>query len=240
MRCRQAEDYVGQELDGVLAPEITGELREHLDLCGKCQEYRNDLLLGQRLLAATEPELPENFDWRLQLKLNQLLQETVGEHHYPWHEQGHDRLGWWRNFSAATAVGMAAVLALAMLVGPFGLTVTGQHGPQVASENGSNTLAANDSQDRRPLVQPRSAGLSGFGVQHVSSARSRKAERWNVSNHPGVWSQGEPEDQLTIWRLRIENQRLQQVLLESQRRNALMCARLDTAGTHALHLQHDR
>ncbi|MFT5784404.1 MAG: putative anti-sigma-YlaC factor YlaD, partial [Candidatus Krumholzibacteriia bacterium] len=118
MRCNRSQEYVSQQLDGVLPPDMASKLRDHLDSCSECEEYRSDMLLGQRLLAATEPELPENFEWKLQLKLKQTLQQAAGEAQYPWTEKMADRWSWWRNFGAATAVGLAAVLALAMVIGP--------------------------------------------------------------------------------------------------------------------------
>jgi len=228
MRCQQAEDYIGRELDAVLVPEAIGKLREHLDVCENCQQFRADLLVGQRLLAATEPQLPDNFEWKLQLKLSQVLNQVAAEQYYPWHTETHDRWGWVRNFGAATAVGLAAVLALAMLVGPFGLT---GGTPSSGVKPGAPSQIAASSSDRRPLLQPRSRGPVGFGVQHVGTA----------GNVRGVgqrrWSNSLSEEQLTIWRLRAENQQLHQVLLESQRLNALMKARLDTSGSETLHLQ---
>ena len=87
MRCSKARDYVSQEIDAILPPDATGKLRDHLDSCADCQQFHEDLLMGQRLLAATEPELPENFEWKLQLKLNQALQQSAGESHYTWSDE---------------------------------------------------------------------------------------------------------------------------------------------------------
>ena len=138
MRCGKAREYVSQELDGALPPDATGKLRDHLDTCGDCREYRDDVLLSQRLLAATEPQLPDNFEWKLQLKLNQAIQQTAGETRYPWHEEVGDRWAWLRNFGAATAVGLAAVLALAMFFGPVGTGNTnGPMASRLASSGGT-------------------------------------------------------------------------------------------------------
>ena len=68
MRCNKAREFVSQELDAILPPDATGRLRDHLDACADCREYREDLLVGQRLFAATEPTLSENFEWKLQLR----------------------------------------------------------------------------------------------------------------------------------------------------------------------------
>ena len=104
MRCNKAREYLSLEIDGVQPPDSLQELQQHLDSCADCLEYREDLLLGQRLLAATEPELPENFEWKLRLKLNQTIREAAGRADYPWQEERVDRWRWFRNFGSAAAV----------------------------------------------------------------------------------------------------------------------------------------
>ena len=116
MKCNNAQECLSLKIDGVLPAEKTGELEFHLKECTDCREFYDDLLLGMRMLAATEPQLPDNFDWKLQLKLNQALKGTVGEAAYPWEEKQSSRLRWFQNFGAAAAVGLAAVLALANCV----------------------------------------------------------------------------------------------------------------------------
>lgn len=228
MRCSKARDYVSQELDAVLPPDATGKLRDHLEACADCREYRQDVLLGQRLLAATEPRLPDNFAWKLQLKLNQTLQQSAGQAHYPWpQETNTDRWTWVRNFGAATAVGLAAVLALAMFVGPLG-----------SSDDGI-PVAVNAS-DRRPLFQPGNGGLYRSGTQQLVSTGSRNGTGGRAGYLDRGWSGSNTEDLLTIRRLRVENQRLSNMLLQYQHTNELMRARLDTSSVHALDLQHER
>lgn len=239
MRCSKAKEFISQDLDAVLPPDATGNLRDHLDACADCREYREDLLLGSRILAATEPELPDNFDWKLQLKLNQAIQQTAGEAHYPWHEEKVDRWVWLRNFGAATAVGLAAVLALAMFFGPVG---SGSNPGPVASRSAAGStaesaVAANT--DRRPLFQPRSGGLYRTGVQTTVSAAGRSVSGGANYLDRG-WAGTSTEDLHTIGRLRLENQRLNIRLLQYQRANAMMRAQLDTGGTDALDLQHEQ
>src|SRR5690606_12789389 len=53
-----------------------------------------------------------------QLRLNQTLAQAAAQAIHPWQDQRSGRGAWWRNFGAAAAVGMAAVLAVAMLVEP--------------------------------------------------------------------------------------------------------------------------
>jgi hypothetical protein len=115
MKCRKFQDWISLEIDGQLPPEKVRPLQDHLLDCDACRAYREDLRIGLRMLHATDPVLPDNFDWKLQLKLSQTLRETAREATYPWHE---DERGWRRWFSRAgisAAVGTAAVLAVAVL-----------------------------------------------------------------------------------------------------------------------------
>jgi predicted anti-sigma-YlaC factor YlaD len=91
MRCAKAREHLSDQRDEQLGPDQIGHLDRHLDSCTECREYKADLALGSRLIAATEPELPANFEWKLQLKLNQTLQEAAGDAAYPWQEENADR-----------------------------------------------------------------------------------------------------------------------------------------------------
>ena len=119
MRCSKARDYLSRDMDGLLPPDATAGLRDHVDKCRECQSFREDLVLGRRLMAASEPQLPDNFDWKLQLRLNQALQQRAGETAYPWQEESASRRNaWLPAFGAATSIGLAAVLAFAVFLGP--------------------------------------------------------------------------------------------------------------------------
>ncbi len=237
MRCSKAREYISQELDTVLAPDATGSLRDHLDACADCREYREDLVLGHRMLAATEPELPENFAWKLQLKLNQALQQTAGEARYPWQEdQVTDRWIWLRNFGAATAVGLAAVLALAMVFGPVG---PGNNGTPMASRSSSSSVAAQTT-DRRPLFQAGNRGLYRSPGQQMVSSGGSVTTGGRAAYLERSWSGTRTQDMKTISRLWGENQRLNRMLLHYQQENRMIRARLDTNGVQALDLQHDK
>ncbi len=227
MRCNKAQEYLGLDLDGVLPPDATVELTSHLDSCGDCREFREDLLLGRRILQATDPELPDNFDWKLQLRLNQAIKETAGEVAYPWEEKPADRWRWWRNFGSAAAVGMAAVLALAIISGPTSQLTS----VPVVQEQAIPSLGG----DRLPLQQKYNFG-SGFG-RPVSrdglSLNSRSAKRFQLENG---WSGRAVQDLRTIQSLKEKNFRLNRMLLETQRQNSWMRARLDTTNGMPLDL----
>lgn len=237
MRCPKAKDFISQEMDEHLPPDVTVDLAGHLDSCADCREYREDLRTGRRAMAATTPELPENFEWKLQLRLNQALQQAVGESVYPWAETDQDKWRWFRNFGAAAAVGMAAVLALAMFVGPVGDSgspdpagVTGLAGTEPGGAGGS---------DRLPLTmtQPSRGGLYNTGIQRSVSAGG------SISGGQGLfdrgWSGHDVNDLRTIQRLRMENTQLNQRLFLQQRMIQGMRTHLDTIGTNALDLEQE-
>ena len=232
MRCNKAREYISRELDALLPPDATGKLRDHLDGCAECREFRADILLGQRLLSVTEPKLPDNFEWKLQLRLNQALQQAAGEHAYPWPEERVDRWAAWRNFGAASAVGLAAVLALAMFFGP----VSPGQSPQSASV--AHTMVGGS--DRLPLFQPGGGGLSRQATQLPVSTAGAGASRRTGDYLDRGWSGTSSEDLITIYRLRAENQRLSSRLLQYQRVNEMMRAQLDTSAANALDLEQVR
>jgi hypothetical protein len=224
MRCNKAREFVNRELDAILPPDATGDLLDHLDACADCRTYREDLLVGQRLLKATEPALPDNFEWKLQLKLNRALQEAAGEALYPWEEEQPDRWLWWRNFGAATAVGLAAVLALAMVFGPV-----------EPARRGTGPAPVVAASDRLPLFQPSTGGLYRPAAQPVSrTGRAISTGRYV----DGGWTGSATEDLRTIQRLKAENRRLTSTLLQVQRLNASLRAQLDTTGVRPLDLGH--
>lgn len=218
MRCNKAQEYLGLELDGVLPPESTVKLTSHLDSCGDCREFREDLMLGRRILQATEPELPENFDWKLQLRLNQALKETAGEVAYPWSENPVDRWRWVRNFGSAAAVGMAAVLALAIFTGPTDQSPMPQVYEQQTAFHGN---------DRLPLEQKFNFG-NGLG-RAVSSGSGSSQSSGNILNLDKGWSGSQMNDLRTIQALREKNRRLSTMLYQIQLQNILMRAQLDTS-----------
>jgi len=242
MRCHKVKDYISQEMDEHLPPDVTVNLTDHLDSCADCREYRDDLLLGRRAMSATTPELPDNFDWKLQLKLNQTLQRTAGETAFPWTETDQDKWGWVRNFGAAAAIGMAAVLALAVFIGP-------ENGPeqagQAVSPGGStgvvqsSSTGAGDS-DRLPLFVDRSrrGGLYGSGMQRpVATGGSSRSGTGGFFDRG--WSGHDMEDLRTIQRLRIQNSQLNRDLFRQQTMIRGMRAQLDTIDANALDLEQE-
>ncbi len=225
MRCNKAQENLSLQLDGALPPDLTVSLSTHLDACAECREYRDDLLMGSRILAATEPELPDNFDWKLQLRLNQTLKEAAGGVAYPWEDNPVDRWRWVRNFGSAAAVGMAAVLALAIFTGPIGQSTLPADHQQVAPSMGG---------DRLPLAQKFNFG-NGLG-RPVSSTPGFNSNSRNILQFDQGWSGNNVNDLRTIQSLRDQNRQLNRVLYQIRRQNTWMRAQLDTSRSNPLDL----
>ena len=237
MRCSKAKEFLSRHLDDQLPPAQTGELDRHLDGCGDCRKYREDLRIGQRLLAATEPELPENFDWKLQLRLNQTLREAAGDAVFPWEETPTvDRWAFLRSFGGATAAGMAAVLALAMFIGP---PVMPRGAALLAGGGVAPTMESRswESSDRLPLYsqQPRGSlfNRSTSGLQTVSGGAGTGT--WRLGSVEPWVERGRVDGQ-TILRLRMENQQLRRAVHRLQ----IMQTRLDTTEVEPLDLPNNR
>ena len=227
MRCSKAHEFLSLEMDGVLPPDATVNLRDHLDECNDCSQYREDMLVGSRLLAATEPQLSDNFEWKLQLRLNQTLKESAGEVSYPWADVGVSRWAWMRNFTTAAAVGMAAVLAVAVFSGPI---------------NSPNHTSADVDQavlgaDRLPLDSSFSRA-NGLG-RAVSSGSPFQAPAQRSRVLDRGWSGQDLEDLRTITHLRNQNEELGRILIQTQRQLQMMRAQLDSTEENALDLHQD-
>ncbi len=237
MRCTNARRFLSQAMDEQLPPAVTRQLDEHLDGCRNCRDFREDLVLGRRLLGATEPSLPENFDWRLQLRLNQALQHAAGETAYPWLEEKPPRRAWAGSFTTAAAFGLAAVLALAMFIGPVDRTASVGSG-RVAGFAGSLPVTARVS-DRLPLTRSAGSPLSRpRGIRHSVSRSLGLGEGASDGNFAldRGWSGNHLEDLMTIQELRLRNQRLNNQLYQYQREIALLRERLDRPDSNGLDL----
>jgi len=193
-------------------------------------------------MSATTPELPDNFEWKLQLKLNQTLQRTAGETAFPWTETDQDKWRWVRNFGAAAAIGMAAVLALAVFIGPEnGPGQAGQavsRGASLGVVESTSTGAGNS--DRLPLFVDRSrrGGLYGSGMQRPVASGGSSSSRTGGLFDRG-WSGHDMEDLRTIQRLRIQNGQLNRDLFRQQQMIRGMRAQLDTIDANALDLEQE-
>lgn len=178
MRCSKTRKNISLALDGVLPPEETRALEEHLTACADCRAHRDELLLGSRLLKATAAAPSDAFEWKLQLKLNRALQEAAAAR-TPWEDPApRPRFGWLRGFTLSAGAGLAATVALALWFFPRGAAMV-ETGPAPAAVE--RALPADDSAgvgttagdaDRRSLAtsfRPLLGLERGLGGSLVSS-----------------------------------------------------------------------
>jgi len=128
MKCNRIQQWISQEMDGQLAPEHVAPLAEHLQSCTECRGFQHDLQVGARMLRATEPTLGDDFDWKLQLRLSRAMREAAQQAH-PWQDAPSRWRPWLTRAGFSGAVGLAAVLTLALLLPPGTLTT----GPEAAT-----------------------------------------------------------------------------------------------------------
>lgn len=122
MKCNKAQAWLSLEMDGQLGPECVPPLQQHLSSCGVCRAYRDDLLVGRRIVRTASPTLPDSFDWKLQLRLNRALREAARDASAPWPQPAAGWRYWLLRAGFSATVGLAAVLAVAMLL-PAGPTL---------------------------------------------------------------------------------------------------------------------
>jgi len=237
MRCTKAREWLSLDLDGRIPPDKTISLEEHLANCGECRQYHADLQLGSRLLRATEPALPENFEWRLQLKLNQTLQEMARQATLPWDEPERTSWRWLRNFGLSAAGGLAIAAALAFLVVPqltgngARLTGTLDRAPVTTygeAQDLTAAVTATGDLTRRPLIPTTQRWNSTPNWQSVSQGTGIGLLNPDRSELLSGWSSNSLNDLRTITTLRDENQRLRTRLTQANRDLILLQRQLDT------------
>lgn len=156
MNCRRARDLFWTFDEATVADRDRRQVATHRAQCTLCAEYMRDLEQARtwlRELPVAEP--PENFDWRLKLRLSKLGDEALP----PWRETR--RFAWRPSMQFAASAALAATVVLAV-----GLSVF-RSNPQP------------ESGDERPIVQQPAGPVvdfppgAGFGsrVEPVSSGR---------------------------------------------------------------------
>jgi len=244
MNCRKARQWISLERDGQLEHRHVSALQGHLAGCQDCQEYRRDLDLGLRMLAATEPELPETFDWKLQLRLNQTLREAAGARSYPWDEREAGWRSWLGRAGLSAALGLAAVLAVAMLAPNQLAPVLGGDGATVASAPQNARLPLQVSSPAEPLFdatrRPITPGLGQLGdlgdrlQRRVSSNGLNSAGLAERGLGAGYWSGANERDLLRIHQLEQDLETLRRRLAAKDRTITLLRAELDSLKTRAV------
>ena len=231
MKCNKAQEWISLQMDGQLPAEHVPVLNEHLGGCAACRRYCDDLLAGRRLLVCTNPAPPDNFDWKLQLRLNHVLREAAREVSYPWPRPLAGWRRWMSRAGLSAAVGLGAVLALSMVVPGPTLFLQGQAQPQVAVAEGTPRLPFRSPEQRpqlfdnsrRPLDSQYAATAwpQGFGVQRQTSVGGGLGQRlWPVY--------GGEHEQVRIRLLEQDVQALRRLLNMRDRKLRLLEAKLDS------------
>jgi hypothetical protein len=106
MRCSKARELISDVLDARLDESRGIKLTRHLDDCADCQQHQAVLERGQALLRANLVETTDNFEWKVQLKIQQALREKAAAKE--------PASGWsfWRP-ALVSAVGVALVVVFA-------------------------------------------------------------------------------------------------------------------------------
>ncbi len=253
MLCRRAHDWISLSMDGMLPPDRTVALLAHLERCAGCRAWREEVQLGQRLLAATAPRLSENFEWRLQLKLNQTLQEAARAATTPFAvpESGWRR--WFQGAALASVGGVAVVVVLSLFLLPprrqaptflalpsapssVAMPAEGSTSTRVTAviagpEAGTVTATAGD--PTRTSLRPgtRTLAPEAGGVGHDVDLRFT-ATSGGLFGREG-WSGGNVDDLRTIIHLREQNRRLRDALTQAQRDAGLLRAQMENPRTAA-------
>ncbi len=165
MFCYKSRQWISQAEDGLLPADRIVALEKHLARCPECRAHRDELAQARRLLRATAPELPDNFEWKLQLRLNRTLQENAAAAAVPWEDAApRGAAGWLRSFAFSAVTGAALTAALAVFV----LPALREAGPSVGRPGGETAS----------VVQPRAdAGdpLAAFLQEPASGSVGRTA-----------------------------------------------------------------
>jgi len=227
MKCGKVQEWISQEMDGQLAAEHVAPLAEHLEICASCREFRDELRVGLRMLHATDPVLPDNFDWKLQLRLSRAMREAARDATYPWSREGAGWRRWLARAGFSAAVGLAAVLSVALLtparMSPVLTDASGtapltNQAPRVPLQTAPTSGTLFDA-TRRPL-DPGYASRLGSGLQR------------NVSSRSGVggafWSGADDRDLLRIRQLELEVESLRRRLGARDRQIQFLEAKLDS------------
>lgn len=77
MRCNKAREWISDSLDSRLDERKGLELSEHLADCPDCRTHQTVLEQGQAMLRQEMVEPSENFEWKVQLKIQQALRDKA-------------------------------------------------------------------------------------------------------------------------------------------------------------------
>jgi hypothetical protein len=172
MKCSDVRLLISTSMDETLAEYERAGLARHLASCADCVQYQSQLAQGHELLRSHLAAPAVNFEWKVQLKIQQALREAAARRESP------PRQRFWLPVGASALV-VAAVVVLvggAWILGrtslPGGLDpsagkVTNSDTPRVAQQSPAPGGGGRAEQARPAPARPqsrsdRSADLPGF------------------------------------------------------------------------------
>lgn len=235
MLCYRARKMISLEIDGLLPAENTSSLDSHLQKCTSCLDYREDLRMGSRMLDATTPSLPDNFNWKLQLRLGRALQEAAAEKQDLLDQSGNGVLVWVRSFALSSLAGAAVMAVLMIWVLPGGVDL--RSGPNLPGQSviaeglddaTTGRLNSAIGNDRLPLGSPQNLRMRNQPTTGLlTSQRSNPFATGQMSaQSPFLFNRTSMSEQDVLGRLRLENtylkKRLDDEAAENMRLKALL------------------
>jgi hypothetical protein len=171
MRCSKARELISDSLDSRLDESRGLELSRHLDDCADCRTHESVLQAGQALLRQDLVEPSENFEWKVQLKIQQALRDKVVAEE--------PLTGWrfWRPaLASASSVALVVVMAGAFLLSQDSDPGSPSSPSPVADFAAPRNLALQEAQPAEPDLsgavrsQPLrvNAASGGFGIRTVA------------------------------------------------------------------------
>lgn len=162
MRCSKAREFISDALDARLDERTGLDLSLHLDDCPDCRTHQQVLTDGQALLRQEVVQPSENFDWKVQLKIQQALREKAA---------GPDAVSGWAFWRPALA--SATAVALVVLVG----------GGLMLAPRWTNSPVPSDASGTAGFAVARSAPESGTTAQpDLSGGVRRQPLRINTAS----------------------------------------------------------
>ena len=170
MRCSKARELISDALDARLDESRGIDLTRHLEDCADCHRHQAVLERGRSLLRADLVETSDNFEWKVQLKIQQALREKAAV------EEPVSGWSFWRP-ALASAAGVALVVILA-----GGLLLVEDSVRQVPGSSPSSVpvlMAESSVPDPSPVEPDLSGGVrrqplkintasGGFGIRTVA------------------------------------------------------------------------
>jgi hypothetical protein len=217
MNCYSAKKDILLSIDGCLPPDRAINLEDHLNTCAECAEESSEQHKLQQIVNISGRELPDNFEWKLNLQLNRAIYNRDA---YQWIEQSNKKQ-WYKIFIPyfASGITVAVLMAVLLIPGLFnnnGLPSYDNRGgvnmPSLATV--SNSAGNND---RRTLMpQPGSSLFSrNQNIGNTVSSKPITDYKWERKS----WSGKELEDLRTISTLRNQNRLLNAALKHAQLEN---------------------